>query len=117
MVLNFSNIEDFIFLDKNIQKLLPEFSQLFKQYNFAKSNGLKSIVQQSVFDLLNSLTKENIEKLENYFKDTIIIEKLDYHLVKNYESSLNNIELCSFVNYQDFCLYRDDSKVYITFWK
>lgn len=118
MILNLQNIETLIFLDSKIKNLLPEFSMLFEQWKISKRvPGLKTMGQQCLIDLLNSLENEQLLKLEEYFGEGIVVEPIDAKLIANHEFDLVTDKLCSFEGYQDFCISRKKDKIKITFWK
>jgi hypothetical protein len=120
MELNLQNIEDAIFFDKKVQSLLPEFRHLFDQWSLSKRvPGMQTLGKRTVIDFLNSLEAEHVRKLEEYFGTTIIVDKVEGHLVKNYEGDLELIEgeLCKFHGFKEFSVYRDAEKAYITYWR
>lgn len=120
MEINFQNIEDRIFYDKKAQALLPEFRHLFDQWSLAKRvPGLQTMGRRAVLQVLNSLEGEHIQRLEEYFNDIIVVDKLDHHIVRNYQGGLEEAEgsLCQFAGFKDFCLHRDANQVYISFWR
>ena len=120
MIINLQNIEGLIFRDKKVQKLLFDFNQQFNQYLLAtKVPGLRSLGKRSVIDVLNNLREEHIVKLREYFNTEITIDRIDYHIVKNYNSDISELEsnLCDFQGFQDLCLYRKDNQIYISFWR
>lgn len=120
MQINLQNIEDLLFFDKKAQSLLPEFRHLFDQWSLSKRvPGLQTLGRRSVVDLLNSLEADHIQKLEEYLGDIIVVDKIDYHLVRNFEGPLEEAEgrLCQFAGFKDFCVHRDADRVYISFWR
>lgn len=120
MEINLRNIEEAIFFDKKAQALLPEFRHLFDQWQLGQRiPGMKTLGQRSVLDLLNSLNEIHIRKLEEYFGDTILVDKLDHRLVAHYEMSTEaeDAGLCQFSGYRDFCLTRNGDKINVSFWR
>lgn len=120
MEINLQNIEEYIFFDKKIYSLLPEFRHLFDQWGLSKRvPGMSTLGPRVVLELLNSLEKSHISKLEEYFGDIIILDRVDHKLVKNHESSPEKLaeELCLFSGYRDCCLHRDGGGVRVTFWR
>lgn len=117
MEINFKNIEEIIFFDKNIQKLFPEFKHFFDQWTIGKRVPLlTSMANKSVLDLLESIEEEQIKKLENYFGTTVIVVKLNTNLVANIDLDLNE-NLCGYLEYKDFCVYRNKEKLFLSFWR
>lgn len=118
--INLQNIEQLIFYDKNVQFILPEFRHFFDQWSLGQRiPALNTLAKRSVLDLLNSLNEDQIAKLEEYFKDTILVDKIDNRLVAHYKTSTNdeNNEFCKFSGYRDFCLTRKGDQVSVTFWR
>lgn len=118
MEINLKNVEELIFFEKKIHSLLPEFRHLFDQWQMGQRFlGMKTLGQRSVFDFLNSLQEKHIQILEEYFNDTIFVNKTDTRLVINYDSSIDELNLCEFANYKNFSLYRNKNQMYVTFWR
>lgn len=119
MEINLQNIEQLIFFDKKVQALFPEFRHLFDQWQLGQRiPGMKTLGQRSVLELLNSFNEKHILKLQEYFDDTILVDKIDHRLVANFEWPIEaTSELCQFTGYKEFCLSRNKDKVSITFWR
>jgi hypothetical protein len=121
--LNFSNVEELIFFDEEIQNLLPDdMFSIFEQWRMAKRIPfLKAIGKQAILDFLNLLNDKNIEILEDYFGEKIYVEKIDYSLVKNFKIPLSNSavceELCKITDMLYYSTWRDDEFIYISFWR
>lgn len=115
MTLNFDNVEEFIFLNKNVQKLLPEHKNIFGQWALGKQvPSLNFLSQKALAILLDSLSIEQIKILEDYFQDNILVETIAYSSVKNFEFGLSeNLNIDALSN--NFCITRDDDKLYMTF--
>lgn len=118
MEINLQNIEEQIFFDRKIQALFPEFRHYFDQWHLSKVYpGFGNLGKRSVVDLLNSIEAKHILALEEYFGCPILVNKIDPNIVRNYEAPLENVELCQFSNYHEFCLSRNKDEVKITFWR
>lgn len=119
MKINLKNIEELIFFNKEIQQLFPEFRHLFDQWQLGQRiPGMKTLGQRSILELLDSLDYDKISKLEKYFEDLVIVEKMDHKLVSNYEWNLDeDNELCEFLGFREFCLSRNANKIKISFWR
>lgn len=120
MEINLQNIEQLIFYDKNVQSSLPEFRHFFDQWSLGQRiPALNTLAKRSVLDLLNALNEDQIARLEEYFKDTILVDKIDNRLVAHYKTSTNeeNNEFCRFSGYRDFCLTRKGDQISVTFWR
>ena len=123
IILNFSNVEELIFYDIEVQKLLPpDMFSIFEQWRLAKRVPyLKSIGKQAIFDFLNVLSENDEIVLELYFGEKIHVEKLNYKLSKNLTIPINksNIceELCKIEEFNYYSTFRDQDNLHITFWK
>ena len=122
--LNFSNIEELIFYDTEAQKILPQgYFSVFEQWRISKKLPiLSSIGRQAVLDLLNNLTNDDLEALEFYFQDTIILKKMNYSISNSFkfplsEEALICNQLCEIYEFGYYSIYRDDEHLYITFWR
>jgi hypothetical protein len=120
MELNLNNAEELIFHDREVQKLLPEFQYLFNQWKFAFTNpGFRSMRKKSVMDLLDKLTDEHVEILENHLQSEIAVKKIDYHIIKNCEFGLDEAqsEIKGMEGFPYFSISRDKDHVYLSFWR
>ena len=121
VLINLANIEELIFSDNNVRVLLSDLRHIFDQWLLSQRvPTLRSLRLRSFMDLINSLTKDHVRKLEEYFQDSIALDKLDYHIVKNVTLPLNfdaNKELSDFVGFGSFSVSRDAEQIYISFWR
>lgn len=119
MEINLKNIEELIFFDQKIHGLFPEFRHLFDQWQLGQRiPGMKTLGQRSVLELLNSIDQSKIAKLEEYFGDSVLLQKIDSNLVSHYEWNIDEKDnLCEYSGYRDFCLSRDADKIKISFWR
>lgn len=120
MILNLQNVEDSIFFDKKVWNLLPEFRPLFEQWALSKRvPGMQNLGKRCLIDFLNSLEKTHLDKLEEYFQDIIVLDKIDYHTVQNYNGNIEEFQsdLCKFEGYSDILAYRNGDRIRLTFWK
>lgn len=121
--LNFSNVEDLVFYDLEVQKMLdPELFSTFEQWRLSKRIPyLKDIGKQAILDFLNNITEDDILVLENYFQKKIYVEKFNYKIIKNIKVSLENFNICNALceidSFSYYTTYRDDENIYITFWR
>lgn len=120
MDVNLKNIEEYIFFDKKIQSLLPEFRHLFDQWTLSKRvPGMGTLGPRVVLELINSLEKDHIRRLEEYFGDIILLDRVDHKIVRHHENTLDELEktLCSFSDYREHCIHRDGEHISVTFWR
>lgn len=83
---------------------------------------LKGIGKQALLDLLNTLTDEDIVALEMYFGKKVIVERLNYSIVRDFKVSLSDVgdicnKLCDVVDSNYFSTWRDEEYLYISFWR
>jgi hypothetical protein len=122
--INFSNVEKLIFENsEKIIKLLPSYySSFFEQWKLGRQLPmLKQVGRSAMLDFLNHIREEDIVKLEEFFGERIIIEKLNYSTVKNLKIPLSQKDicqkLCEVVGFNHFSTWRDDEYIYISFWR
>ncbi len=119
-MLNLNNIEEFLFEDQKIRKILPEFINLFDQWKLAKiTPALRSLGKRSVLELMNSLNEEHLSKLSNYFSTKVTIDKIDYRIVKNYtwDESQVEQELSKINSFGNYAIHKEGNNISITFWR
>lgn len=122
-LINFSNVEELIFFDQDVQKALPpHMFGLFEQWRMAQRIPfLRQLGRQALLDLLNGLTDVEITILENHFGEKIIVERLNYNIVQNITIPLSELALCETLceiqAFGYFNTWRDQDFLYITFWR
>lgn len=120
MIINLQNVEELIFYDKQVQKLLPQFKNFFDSWALSKRvTELRALGKKSISDFLFGLESEHIEILKIYFGCNIAIDKLDYRIVKNYEFLLEDVEhqLNKSETFPNLFFAMDDKKIYLSFWR
>ena len=119
MEINLQNVEEIIFYDKNVQELLPEFRVQFDQWMFSnRIPGLRQHGQKAILEVLNGLTLDHLKRLETHFGESVLMERLNHKLVDHYNCNKDSADrLCEFVGYQEFCLYRNQDELCMTFWR
>ena len=120
MHINLQNVEQLIFSDNNLRRLLPEFQALFDSWKVAQmAPALRNLGKRSILDFLQGLQDSHIEILEGYFKEVVTVEKLDYHIVRNISSDIDDAELVldEFSGFVDVAAYRDENQLYISMWR
>jgi hypothetical protein len=122
-IVNFSNVEELVFYDKNLQNILPDHMfGFFEQWRLSKRLPfLRNVGKQALLDFINSLNEEDINILELYFGEKIIVQKLNYNIVENLKIPLNNAQiceaLCEIQSFNYFSTWRDEQFLYISFWR
>jgi hypothetical protein len=119
--LNFSNVEELIFNDRVAQNALPtHYFSLFEQWRLAQQlPSLRQLGKHAVLDFLNQLNEDDIHTLEVYFDRKIMVEKLNYSVVKNLQAPLSEVckTLCEVDGFAYFSTWRDNDSLYISFWR
>ena len=117
IILNISNIEELIFYDNKVKQKLPEFSDIFKQWAFAKQfSNFRQLVKRTLSDFLDNLNEQHIEILSQYFGTKVSIDNLDYHIVKNHTFDTNTTHLDEAIGFNP-SICRNKDHIYVTFWR
>lgn len=120
IILSLQTVEELIFLDKEVQKLLPEFSDTFGAWHLGKRGGLNLLSKKALFDFLNNLEGNHIRKLETYFNAQITLRKTDSNLIHNFTMSIDDVDkvLNDFGEFQgDLSISREGNQMYICLWR
>tara|TARA_Y100000034_G_C6903595_1_gene418670 strand:+ start:1114 stop:1479 length:366 start_codon:yes stop_codon:yes gene_type:complete len=120
LVLNLQNVEELIFHDKEVRKLLPQYRGNFDQWTLGYTvPALRQLGKRALADFLMSLAPEDVEVLENHFGDLIEVDKLDYHIVQNFDATLEEAECCLAERggIGNVSVYRDNDRLYISSWR
>lgn len=120
MILNLQNVEQLVFFDEKAYKLLPEFRVYFEQWRISKRvPGMQNLGKSVIMSFLLDLKSPQLEKLEEYFKDTIVVDAIDYRTVQNYVGTIDEVQdaLCEFEAFTDLAIYRKEDQIKVTFWK
>ena len=120
IIINLNNAEEILFFNKNIRESLPEFQQIFRQWDLAKTNLLlRNIAKKAVSNLLESLSEQDLIKISNILGDYVTLDNLDSHIVKNIILPLEiaEEELNKTNNFNNFSISRGQDKIYVSFWR
>lgn len=120
--LNFTNVEQLIFQDPELIKLLSSANfSYFEQWRLSvRIPYMREIGKQAMLDFLNNIEKEDLELLESYFDEKILVEKLNYNTTFNLKIPLNGEEckeVCQIAGFNYFSTWRDEVYLYITYWR
>ena len=122
--LNFLNVEELIFYDREVQSKLPtHMFSLFEQWRLAQRVPyLRDIGKQAMLDFLAGLNdEEDVPTLEEYFGEKIIVERLNYHIAESIRVPLNEStickELCEVEGFNYYSTWRDEDFLYVSFWR
>lgn len=117
--INLVNIEQVIFSDSNALKLLDDLTLIINKWKFSKVHNMDDVNKKTQIEFLNHLNEDHVLKLKNYFKDDVVIEKLDNNLsyndivyIDDSDGYFNNLE-----TEYNLTLYRDRDKLYLTYWR
>ena len=121
--INIQNVEELIFYDQKLQKLLPEFSSLFGQWKLAKQYpDLRSLGKRSIIDFLNKVTEEQTKIIEKHLGARVKFARIDSRIIRNYKFELKDFEesldgLNEIDGFSNFFVSRNESQIYISFWR
>jgi len=107
-------------MDKKAQLALPDFKHLFDSWALAtRITALRNLGRRSLLDFLNGLNADHLQTLSDFFKESVTVDKLDYHVVRNVECSLDGVaeEMSKYEGFLDVAAYRKGDNVYISFWR
>jgi hypothetical protein len=112
MIINFYNIEDLLFVNK-IDFIHKKYSYIFDEWAYSKSRGNINNINYLKVKLLNLIDGEDIEKIENHFKDVVSLKRIENNIVKNFDS-FDNVDIST---YSDFCLFKNKHNIFLTCWR
>lgn len=95
-------------------------AQLFNQWELAKrTTALRAMGKRALIDFLNKITDEQVGIIEEYLGTNVVLDKLDYHIVKSYDFALEEAEakLNEVGTFSNAVLHRDGNQLYISFWR
>lgn len=118
--IDYFTIQQLVFSDLEVQKLFPEFKDLFQQWKLGLLvPSLRPMAQKAQLDLLNQLGHDHVRILEQYFGTSVEVVKLDYTLIKDHKVLLKDLENhieCLGIEGEMF-LHRDANHIYIGTWR
>lgn len=120
MNINLHNVEELIFHDFEIQKLLPEFMPTFNLWHLSRMTPtMRQQGKRAVFDLLNTLEPEHLQILSSYFGREVTLKKVNCDLVEHLDCGLDEAAsaLSEVEGFVDFAVHRDNDHLYICFWR
>lgn len=114
--INLQNVEELVFYDTKLQLLFPEFKHLFDSWRLSvRYPVFRNLGRRSTADFLNHLNEDHIVVLSKYFKDEVKIDVMDYHIVRNSEYDIDNVELQE--SFPNITPYRRGNRLYISSWR
>jgi len=115
-----NNVAELVFMDKKLQRLLPEHENLFNQWVLGQRiPAMRFLSQKSEFELLERLD-DNMSVLEEYFGEKVGVSPIDYHIARHHKVPIGTLEvvlneLDEFADY--FSISRDAEYAYLSFWR
>ncbi len=125
IVINIKNVEEKIFENNEVWNEIKDLKHLKDQWKLGKiSPALRHMSRKSLLDFLNSIKSSHINILSSFFEEEVVVEKFDYHSIKNFsfsnkEEIANELNLMESKNelYSYFSTYKDKDQFHITFWR
>ena len=120
MRLNIQNVEDLVFHDKEARRLMPDLVHLRDQWRVSKmAPSLRAMGRKALLDFLREAKGRHEDALSERFGARVTIDRLEGHLVKNLEFSVDDEfpDLDPEMDYAGFSSFRRGDKVFITFWR
>lgn len=125
LFINLQNVEDLILIDPKARSMLSGLTHIIDQWLLSQRiPALRSLSKQSKIDLLNNISSEHLENLEEYFGDSISLDKIDYHLIKEFDIPLENIGVLNLdktftaaEGFSNFAVTRNAGRLYVSFWR
>lgn len=118
--INIQNIEEIIFYNQQVWNLIPDMKNYYQQWSMSQRvAGLKELGKRTIIEFMQALTESHLKKLEEYFQETILVQKIDTRILVSLSFDKNDLEqnLCKYDNYKDFFISRNKDQVNICFWR
>jgi hypothetical protein len=119
-ILNFKNVEEFIFKNNQIKQSLPHLKHIFDNWNFGyKFISMKFVRKQAVFDLLRYLSKDDMKIISKILNDEVIFTEDISKTIFNIKTTTDLLEkdLPDDFNLIDLSIYRKGNNIGVTLWK
>jgi hypothetical protein len=120
MRINIQNVEEMVFMNKDVWRKMPEMTYLRDQWRMSRSTPmLRSLGRKSALDFLSKAKNHHEHLLSEHFGEEVTIDRIDRHLVKNmeFEAECELVDFDLEEHYTAFSAHRDENKVYVTFWR
>lgn len=120
ILINLQNVEELIFKDRPLRDKFPDLRHIFDPWVLSyRIPFMGQLRQQSLLDFLHQARNEHLQILEQHFKDTVVLDRVDYEVVKNIKFDLG-CDIPSYADLDDFinmAASRDANNLYMSFWK
>ena len=122
VVINLQNVEDLVLKKGELRKLMPDLTHLFDQWHLScRLPTLRSMGTKAKLDLINMMNADHVRILEEHFQDSVVLDKLDYDIVKNLSFPVDLERLGGLLSgvegFANFTVSRDASNCYLCFWR
>lgn len=120
MRINIQNVEELIFQNQEIWRKMPDLIHLRDQWRISKMTPiLRAMGKKSLIEFLKQTKTSHEDILSEYFNEMVTIDKIESHIVKNVEFSIedDDFNLDFHEEYTGFGTYRKQDKIYITLWR
>ena len=105
---------------EKIRQLFPDLRHIFDKWLLSyRTPAFFNMKKMALVELLNSL-ESKLERLAEFFNDTVFIETLDTNIVKNLTFSINDDieqELTNYKNYANIAVSRNANTINLTLWR
>ncbi len=113
MTINFSNIEELIFLNAELRQKI-DLRHIFDQWMLGfRIPALISMRNKAKLDLMAELTEDHVKIIEEFYKTSLTLERINYNIVENLNFPISDIK----VNFENFAIYRNKNEARITAWR
>jgi hypothetical protein len=119
-ILNFKNVEDLVFQNKQIKDALPHLNHIFENWLFGyQFIAAKFVRKQAVYDLLRYLSADDLKIISNILKEELVLSSDISRTIINIQSNICSLEkdLPFDFNYIDLSIYRKGEDIGVTLWK
>lgn len=117
MKISLKNVEEVIFLNKEIKDKLPEFKNYFYLWQLSKQQHfLKSVGTQAMIDLINNLNERHLNIIKEHYGVDVEFIKFSNKIVDNFEFYLNENDFDELPKICNMAIHRNKEKVFVTTW-
>ncbi len=119
--INFQTIEEHLFFNKELQKKLPEFKDIFQQWANGIRNPLFSqLAQKAKIEMLEKIDQSHIQIMEDYFQEPVRIQEINSKLTHHVTTKIEDVD-CFLMDYKNIddniLISRSKDSIHLTFWR
>jgi len=120
IILDFQSVQDIVFANSKLRLKLDRHKPLFDSWLLSvQVPAMRQLGKRSVIQFLDQINEEEINCIREFFKDDVVIKKLDANIISKIKSNLDELELdlnnCN--NFVGFAISRKKEKVSVCLWK